>query len=368
MLGREPGPPRELAGPLDSARGLVALAPYLPDLIRWSRVSVQSFARRFRDPFLRRHFALPFDLPDFPMVGVLMTLAAMHRGTAGYTVGGSLELARAVERRFLGLGGEIRYRSRVQKILVEDGRAVGVRLADGSEHRGGTVVSAADGHATQFDLLEGRYLTAEWRRMYEEARIFPPLVQVSLGVARDMSDQPHHVSFPVAPPILLPGGRLDRLAPQHYGFDPTMAPPGRSSVVTYLPSRHAPWKTLAADRDAYEAEKRRIGEAVIAAYDRRWPGFAAQVEVVDVATPLTYERLTGNWQGSFEGWLITTETMSRMLKGRSPAKTLPGLDRFHMIGQWTTPGGGLPPAAQDGRNLARLLCARDGRRFVTGIP
>jgi len=45
-----------------------------------------------------------------------------------------------------------------------------------------------------------------------------------------------------------------------------------------------------------------------------------------------------------------------------------GLDNFAMIGQWTTPGGGLPTAAQDGRDIAIKLCKKDGKRFTGKLP
>jgi len=47
---------------------------------------------------------------------------------------------------------------------------------------------------------------------------------------------------------------------------------------------------------------------------------------------------------------------------------LPGLDGFHMIGQWTTPGGGLPPAVSSGRHVVQVLCKEDGKRFVATEP
>jgi len=64
---------------------------------------------------------------------------------------------------------------------VEDDRAVGVRLTDGSEHRADIVISAADGHATIFDMLQGRYVSDKIRGYYEKLPIFPSWIQVSLG-------------------------------------------------------------------------------------------------------------------------------------------------------------------------------------------
>ena len=77
------------------------------------------------------------------------------------------------------------------------------------------------------------------------------------------------------------------------------------------------------DCERYEAEKQHVAEQVLDRLEERFPGLAGQVEAIDVATPLTTERYTGNWQGSVEGWMITTRTM-KMMFGRGMGKTLPG--------------------------------------------
>ena len=86
-----------------------------------------------------------------------------------------------------------------------------------------------------------------------------------------------------------------------------------------------------------------------------------------MATPMTYERYTGNWQGSMEGWLITTKTMG-MVMGKGMSKTLPGLENFYMVGQWVEPGGGVPTAAMSGRNMIQVICKQDKKPFVTLVP
>ena len=86
-----------------------------------------------------------------------------------------------------------------------------------------------------------------------------------------------------------------------------------------------------------------------------------KVKVVDVATPATFIRYTHNWQGSYQGWYPSGD----LLTAKPLSKTLPGLARFYMIGQWVEPGGGLPIVALAGRNVAQMLCKRDGKRFQT---
>jgi phytoene dehydrogenase-like protein len=363
------------SGLLGGIRTAFRMLPFMGALRRHSKTSVQDFATRFSDPFLRQAFPIAFDLPDFPMVAMLMTLAWMHSRDAGYPMGGSLAFARAIERRYVELGGEVHYRSRVEEILVEPrqerGRrgdcAVGVRLADGTEHRSDLVISAADGHATIFDMLGGKYVNDRVRGYYEELPIFQPIVQVSLGVARDLSGEPHMVSFPLPEPVVIAGELRRRMEVRHFCYDPTTAPPGRSAVIVMFGSQYDYWRELHTYRERYDSEKRQAADAVIAQLERRYPGLADQVEVVDVATPMTTERYTGNWQGSMEGWLITTKTM-RMSRGGGMSKTLPGLEHFCMVGQWVEPGGGVPTAAMSGRKAIQRICKEDRSPFVTQAP
>ncbi|HEX2924232.1 MAG TPA: NAD(P)/FAD-dependent oxidoreductase [Chloroflexota bacterium] len=354
------GKPRELSNLLDKVKMWAGILPFLPTFMRYGKVSVQQFAARFKNPFLRESFSSLFDLPDFPLIAMMIALAWQSSRVAGYPIGGSLEFARAIERRFLDLGGEVSYRSRVEKILVEGDRAVGVRLGDGSEHRADVVVSAADGHATLFDMLDGKYLDDKIRGYYRDWQPFSPIIQVSLGLKMDLSSYPHQVVYRLPEPMVIGGREQREISLKHYCFDPTMAPAGKSVAVSIIRSEYDYWKKLRADRGGYLAEKQRVAEAVIGLLDDRIPGIRSGVEVVDVASPITYERYTGNWRGSMEGWLPTTRNMTTQI-----SRSLPGLADFYMVGQWVVPGGGLPTGAMTARETVQVICARDGRPFRT---
>ena len=293
-----------------------------------------------------------------------MTLADLHRHNAGVPTGGSLEFARAIERRYLDLGGKIHYKSRVARILVDDDRAVGVRLIDGTEHSAEMVISAADGRTTVYDMLAGKYLNDKIRSYYDEWPIYEPFIQISLGVARDFSNEPHRVILPFEEPINVDDGIRSWATLRHYCYDPTMAPSGKSVVtVSFLGANYKYWKKLYEDRQRYKAEKQSLANTVIDKLEKRFPGIKGEIEVVDVATPVTYERYTGNWQGSYMGWGNTTETM-----GKSMSRTLPGLGSFYMAGQWVYMGGGVPGALMSGRHLIQIICKQDKKRFTTTVP
>ena len=327
------------------------------DVLKWL-TKIQELATRLQDPFLREAF-----LQVYNPVYLLGYLVTQNMKCAGYPIGGSLAFARAIERRYIRLGGDIQYGARVEQILVEHDRAVGVRLENGVEHRADRVISAADGHATIFEMLEGKYLDDEIRSYYTTWPTLPPIIQVSLGVARDFSSEPPFVSLPLEEPITVGGVVQSRLYLKHYCYDPTLAPPGKSVLILLLGSNLEYWKEIVADRERYEAAKRETAEIVIAQLEKRYPGLTRQVEEVDVATPLTYERYAGLWRGAYEGWLPTSKAFDHAMR-----TTLPGLQSFAMVGQWVSPGAGLPMVALTGRAMIQAMCEQDGRTFTTQVP
>jgi phytoene dehydrogenase-like protein len=355
--------PRRLMNAQDGARLLAGMGPYLPVLARWGLLSATDFARRLRNPFLRRAFPHLFAWPDIPMMAGLSLLAYMHTGNAGFPVGGSLEFARAIERRYLALGGQISYRAQVERVLVRNGRAVGVRLYDNQVVSGDAVISAADGRTTLFDMLDGAYLPNVYRRIYDGRLPIHSQMQLSLGVDRDVSADPHWATYLLPEPVTIAGEPRHEIGVKHYCFDPSLAPPGKSVLMTMIPTRYAYWQRIYGRR-LYDTEQIQETEPVIDFLAQRYPGLRGQIEVTDVATPISYERFTGNWLGSTSGWLLTKRTMPLLMMGLP--KTLPGLKNFYLAGQWVEPGGSVPLAAMSGRHAVQLLCADYGQPFVAG--
>jgi phytoene dehydrogenase-like protein len=347
-----------LAAPLERVRALANL----PLLMKFSG-TLEQFASRFSNPFLRSAFpTLVYDWPNMPMLILLSFLGRMHIGDFGWPLGGSAAFARAIERRFLELGGEIRYQARACSIVVENKRAVGVRLEDGSEERADIVVSNANGQATIFGMLGGRYTSRAIRAYYgaPEDRIEMG-IHVSLGLARDLSEEPHAIVLPLDRPTVIADAVRDRLYVEPFGFDRSLAPPGKSVLKVVLATSFRYWQELHRTPDRYQQEKQRIAQTVIGLLEKGFAGLARQIEMVDVATPMTTLRYTGNGQG----FRAPVSSMALALfTGRRLSQTLPGLDNFYMVGQWAGVAG-VGPVAAMGRDVVQAICGQDRRPFAT---
>jgi phytoene dehydrogenase-like protein len=352
---------REMPFESPSLKDLVRMLPVYRLFPKYS-MSVQEFSGRITSPVLRKLFTAALQWHEMSLIFVMMTLAWMNNGSASYPIGGSLPLAKSIEERFLRLGGKIRYRTKVSKILVENDTAVGVRLTDGSEHKTDIVISAADGHSTIFEWLDGKYVDDEVRGYYDRLPAFPPIVFVCVGVAADLAKEPNTISYPLENQIRIGNSQHERIKVRNHSFDPTLAPAGKTVLSVVIPTDYEYWDEIGRSKQKYEAEKAHVEEAVINAIAERYPEIRSKIEVVDVATPLTFVRYTGNWHGSYEGWQFTRDTMRLKIK-----PTLPSLSNFYMAGQWLAPGGGLPGAALSARRTVKLLCEKERIRFKTTI-
>lgn len=231
--------PRPLMNLNDWRRLGQKMTPYLGPLARWGMVSAQSFAKRFKDPFLCQAFPHLFAWPEIPMMAAVSLLASMQTGNASFPAGGSLEFARSIERRYLELGGEIHYKSQVEKILVEGGRAVGVRLYNDEIHRADYVISAADGHGTIFDMLGEKYTNQKMRKLYDGHLPTYSMALISLGVNRDLSNEPHWATYLLEKPLLIAGEERHEIGVKNYCFDPSLAPEGKSVIEMILRTNYA---------------------------------------------------------------------------------------------------------------------------------
>lgn len=332
----------------------------IPDMIRgarWFTPTMRDVGERFSNGFLRKAFPLlEYSNPDVPALLHMIKHAYGLKGALAWPVGGAFDFAESIEKRYRDLGGEIHYKQRVREILTEFGRATGVRLEDGTVHKADVVISNADGRHTIIDMLGRKYgdgRIREWCREPEDETPFA--VQVFLGVNRDLSREPSALVMLLDRPMSVAGHTAASIEMQVYGFDPSMAPPGKGVIKVELVSRYSYWKELHERGEVYAEEKQRVADTLIDFLDAtHFPRLKSQVEVVDVATLMTWERYVGGTHG-FVSMPSKEFNPVSMLLGRLDS-TLPGLSGFYLVGTWATSAGAL------------FANALSGKKVIEGLP
>ena len=346
---------------------MITIFPSMLSIRKWIKMNMRTFAERFSDLFLKKAFAqLVYSNPDGPLFFHFMRHVGGMNGDIQWPVGGAAEFAKSIEERYLALGGKVHYRSRVEKILVENDKAVGIKLADGSEHRADIIISNADGRKTILSMLDGKYIN-ETVRGYcvpnsDEA---PFAVNVCLGINRDLSGEPSSLVLLLDRPVTIANHKHESIEAQFYGYDKSMAPAGKGTIKVELPASYAYWKQLYTDdREKYKQEKQKVAEQVIEILERRFRGIKNQVEIIDVYTLMTWERYMGGTQGWFNFPNRKLDfTMREELSDKKFKTTLPGLSDFYFVGVWATAMGSLAHNANSGKAIIRRICKVDGKEF-----
>lgn len=333
----------------------------LPQLLvikKWINVSAEDFSKRFKNPLLKdvvKHFSSPILFEMF-------VLSEMDLKRCGYPAMGSLEFSRLFEKKYLSLGGKINYNSRVSKVVVKNDNAEGIILENGEKHDADLVISAADGKTVIYDMLDGKFKHKTVENEYHKADLNPSKIQVSLGVNNMFEGLPHTVKIILPSPLIISdGSRYKSIDVMLYNNVKGLAPENKTLVVMQLDTKNGDyWTELKKqDREKYRAEKENIAKSIIDILDEKVGCVKDNIDMVDIATPATYVRYTGNWRGSIQGW-----ANENIFKSNPFKKELPGLKNFYMIGQWVEPGGGVPTAFKSGRDIAQIICKRDKIKFT----
>lgn len=357
---------------------IMVLAKILPAFRLFWRTGakpMREFAESFKHPFLKRAMNYIFfqDPEVFPLLPFLYNMACAHNGNAGFPAGGSLGLSRSIEQRYLALGGSIQYRSTTKRILVENHRAVGIELKKGPPQFADYIISASDASATIYEMLDGAYTDPQIDNLYKKVILkpgilFPSVISVFFGLKGEIGhDEAHSTSYLLDPhdAASLPGCAQNCLVVQHRSrYAEGFAPKGHSIIHCTYFSDFDFWQNLRnEDKNNYRQKKREISEFIIRFLEQRHPEIREKIEVVEVATPATTKRYTGNFKGSIFGFKAFTEAeeLAERLFDKNTMQ-LPGLKNFYLCGQWVL-GGGLPRAAMSGRYVAQFLCKELAKEF-----
>ena len=245
----------------------------------------------------------------------------------------------------------------MEKILTSGSKVSGVMLRDGSELNADFLIGTCDLHTLIYGLLDGKFVPREIQKAFSEWPVFKPIVQVSFGIDRIIETEGHSCFLMAAGDKIGSTTLKAGYSVTNYNHDPVITPKGKCIIKLCYDSPFELWENL--DRTEYLGEKEKILKDSTLRLENLYPDVKGHIEEVDVATPMTCVKYTGVWRGAYEGFLPTSSNI-----GRAINLVIDGLDNFFLAGQWTYPGGGLPPSAQSGKWAVEALCRKEGKRFL----
>jgi all-trans-retinol 13,14-reductase len=298
-----------------------------------------------------------------PFYYALPTIGYLEQG-GFYPIGESQKISDAFAAFIEAHGGKVMLRTPVDKILVKDGAAYGVKTADGREFTGKVVVSNANAPDTFRKMLDEPELVKATLARMDKLGIGLATFQVFLGLKKDLVGE---IGLKDTEVFYNPGYDIEadyaavvRGDFTDPGFGATLydnlvkgySPEGKNTLSLMTLQGYGPWEKYEADyfagrKDAYRAEKNRLADILIDKAEKvLLPGLRRAIEIREVATPLTNVRYTANPRGAIYGWDQTLDNSGRSrFPQRTPVKNL------YLAGAWTFPGGGYGACIPSG-----LLC------------
>ena len=280
-----------------------------------------------------------------------------------YPVGGFTRVIASIEGLARSAGAELRADAEVRRIVVTDGVATGVELADGEIVEADLVVSAADLHHTETVLLadpvERSYPEEDWRK----AVAGPSALLVFLGIEGELPQLEHHTLFFAqawAANFEAIFGREPRIpdVPSFYvckpsGVDPSVAPEGTENVFVLVPLPADPGLGKGGVDGAGDARMEELADSVIAriAEEAGIPDLASRIVLRRTVGPADFAEDLNAWKGTALGPAHILR-QSAFFRPGNKSKRVEGL---YYAGSSTIPGIGLPMCLISAEVLVKRL-------------
>jgi len=284
-----------------------------------------------------------------PAINGGMVFSDRHYGGINYPKGGVGRIAQKLVEGLQNAGSKIEYKARVTRILVENGKAIGVQLATGKEYRAKRIVSNATRWDTFGKLLSPEQMPAKeqrWQKRYQKS---PSFLSLHLGANAEVlpaGTECHHILLEDWRRMEDPEGTLFVSIPTL--LDPDLAPAGHHIIHAFTPSYIEDWQGLSA-KD-YQEKKEQAAENFIERLEAIFPGLSAGLDYQEVGTPRTHRRFLGREDGTYGP--IPRRKLLGLLGMPFNRTSIPGL---YCVGDSTFPGQGLNAVAFSGFACAHRI-------------
>ncbi len=334
-----------------------------PDLIRLqSHKTVYAYVSQFIEhDFLRRCFSFhpllvggnPFTTTSiYTMIHYLEREWGVH-----FAMGGTGAIIDALIRLIEELGGQLHLSSEVEEILVERGRAIGVRLADGSEHRADHVISNAEAAYTYTQLVPAEHRRRNSDARYRRTEYSMSLFVIYFGTKRRYLDSGlahHNIILGKRYRGLLDDIFRRKVLADDFSLylhmptvtDPSLAPEGGEAFYVLSPVPH-----LGADVDWTQAARPYRDAIMQFLEDNYLPDLQANIVAEHYIDPLHFRDTLNSYLGS----AFSVQPIFRQSAWFRPHNRSEDIDRLYLVGAGTHPGAGLPGVLSSSKIAESLI-------------
>jgi phytoene dehydrogenase-like protein len=331
------------------------MLPAFLKMRKYRDMNMDDYADKFKNPAIR--LALKnIAGPGFNAVSSLTTLGCYARGDGGYLENGSMGMVKRIAETLKKAGGKLKLNTEVLQVNIKNGKTIGVKTSNGDIPYDAVIITSDT--LTAIDKYFENPINSDWANTMRKST--KPLcnIFISAGIKADLSHYPDMCLFALNKPIFCGGIDINAVGFHNYAKNKGYSPDGCTAITSaVLGDTYDFWKT-AKNNGNYDKLKAEAVEIYLDTLSKFIPEIKGNIDVIDVATPLTYERYCGSYKGSW---------MSVWDKGKIPVYPIKSaeFDNLYFAGERLKPPGGLPSAVISGFEAAQYLCKDNNVIFRT---
>jgi len=318
--------------------------------IRHAKKSLLELSHHFENKFIGRT-VLAYMPETFYAEALLYMYAVVTCGKAGIPQGGSRAMAHRMQAKYESLGGEVRCHAEVEEILVDNDVAKGVILKDGTLIEADYVVAACDPHVTLRYLLHDRYRDSYFERRWKDNDRYPLFSHACVyfgSKALLKEEDSDSIAFLTRKPFVMAGREQQILLLKSFQYERGFAPEGETVLQVMIQQNESDYEYYenlrTTNLQAYQAEKREIGEFIRQEIEAHFPELEGQLKMIEFTTSYSLTRYCRAYKGCYMPFVTKPRISRDFHNGR-----INGLKGLYLAGQWLQPPGGLINAAITGK-------------------
>lgn len=318
----------------------------LPRLFRYYQMTTGELAARFKNPYMQG-FITSMLGKDFAALALLIVFATFCGGNGGIPVGSSLAMAKRMTTRFLNLGGTLMLSKEATAISEGETGMQIVEFSDGTMLTADYVVIATEPNVA-FEKLLGEAMPTDMDKRYKNPKM-PRFSSIHCAFACKTDHLPFHADFIFKLPKKEQAAlKTENLIIREFSHEKSFAPEGETIIQSLTFCNETTCREFIEMRKnpiKYRAKKKELAQIIQNAIERKFPQLSGKLQLIDVWTPATYHRYTNAEIGSYMAFLLPSKTLPKKLNN-----LVKGRPRVILASQWLQSPGGLPIAAQVGKD------------------
>lgn len=324
----------------------IAFSPYLrmERQVSFKDKSVKEYVLEFRSLYIRRVLLSVLPNSDLKVRMLLIWLAAAANGDIAIPLSGFVDMIGRIAEKFVSLGGRLHVDSPVKRLMIDADKVSGVLLDRDGIVEADYIISTVSPDVLLGDLLGNAFVDDYFDHRVDNEFFYAPSMTL-INLSGCMVEKCPHTL------VLFDGESAFKI--KHYSLGLDDCEKKQLFQVVLQDQGYEAWKNLKQQSvEKYSERKNEIARRVVRMVENMYPEMCGRIKVIDVATPLTFQRYCRSYKGAYLSFCPLLDLDRR----ENHSGMISGLKNLFVAGQWAFQEGGLAMAAIAGKFAVQRIC------------